>query len=70
MQCELVKKSVSAEVPFLLDETFTDDMGKLLTALIEEMLDTEIPFSQCEEGGKVCGYCEFCDICRRERKIA
>lgn len=72
MQCELVKampkKSDSAEVPFLLDETFTDDMGKLLTALIEEMLDTEIPFSQCEEGGKVCGYCDFCDICRRERK--
>ena len=32
------------------------------------MLDTEIPFSQCEEGGKVCGYCEFCDICRREKK--
>ena len=72
MQCELVKaspkKSDSAEVPFLLDETFTDDMEKLLTALIEEMLDTEIPFSQCEEGGKVCGYCEFCDICRREKK--
>lgn len=68
MQCELVKKSDSDEVPFLLDETFTDDMEKLLIALIEEMLDTEIPFSQCEEGGKVCGYCEFCDICRRERK--
>ena len=72
MQCELVKampkKSDSAEVPFLLDETFTDDMEKLLTALIEEMLDTDIPFSQCEEGSKVCGYCEFCDICRREKK--
>lgn len=73
MQFGLVKTHPSskgpAEEPFLLDETFTADMEKLLTALIKELLDTEIPFNQCEEKQNgLCGYCDFCEICRRERK--
>lgn len=72
MQFGLVKTLPSskgpAEEPFLLDETFTADMEKLLTALIEEMLDKESSFKQCEEGSDTCGYCDFCDICRRESK--
>lgn len=73
MQYGIVKTQPSpkgtVEVPFLLDETFVDDMEKLLTALIEEMLDTEIPFSQCEEKQNgPCSYCDFINICKRVKK--
>lgn len=72
MQYGIVKTRPSsndpAEMPFLLDETFINDMERLLSALIEEMLDTEIPFSQCKEGSDTCDYCDFKDICKREKR--
>lgn len=51
-------------VPFLDDATFIDDMEALLKAVIDEMLDTETPFTQTEDEKK-CRNCDFRGICRR-----
>ncbi len=51
-------------VPFLEDATFIDNMEEMLKAVVAEMLDTEIPFTQTEDEKK-CRNCDFQGICRR-----
>ena len=59
------KNDTDADTAFLDDSTFIHDMESMLKAVIDEMLDTEIPFVQAEDDKK-CGYCDFKLICKRE----
>ena len=59
------KNDADADTTFLDDSTFIHDMDSMLKAVIDEMLDTEIPFVQAEDDKK-CGYCDFKLICKRE----
>ena len=49
---------------FLEDSTFINDMESMLEAVVSEMLDPMIPFTQAEDDKK-CRYCEFKLICKR-----
>lgn len=51
-------------LPFLDDKTFIADMEAMLTAVVTEMLDTEVPFVQTEDEKK-CRNCDFKGICGR-----
>ena len=53
-------------VPFLEDDTFIDDMEKMLRAVVAEMLDTETPFVQTDDNSH-CLNCDFCAICKRNK---
>ena len=55
------------ETPFLSDDTFIDDMEALLKAVVNELLDKDIPFVQAEDDKK-CSYCDFKRICKRDKK--
>ena len=59
------KNDTDADSSFLDESTFIHDMESMLGAVIDEMLDTEIPFVQAEDDKK-CGYCDFKLICKRE----
>ena len=56
------EKDVNAN--FLGNDTFISDMEAMLEAVINEMLDPDIPFVQAEDDKK-CGYCDFRLICKR-----
>jgi ATP-dependent helicase/DNAse subunit B len=59
------KNDTDADTAFLDDSTFIHDMEAMLKEVIDEILDTEIPFVQAEDDKK-CGYCDFKLICKRE----
>lgn len=54
----------TADTNFLEDPTFIADMETMLKAVVEEMLDTNIPFVQAEDDKK-CEYCNYRVICKR-----
>ena len=58
------KDDADADTAFLEDDNFISDMEAMLEAVVNEMLDTEIPFVQAEDDKK-CRYCEFKLICKR-----
>ena len=58
------KNGANADPGFLEDPTFIADMEAMLKAVVNEMLDTNIPFVQAEDNKK-CGYCDFRVICKR-----
>lgn len=58
------KADTDADSSFLDDSTFITDMEAMLEAVVDEMLDPTIPFTQTTDDKK-CGYCEFKTICRR-----
>ena len=58
------KNDNDADVAFLEDDRFISDLEAMLEAVVDEMLDTEIPFEQAEDDKK-CSYCEFKLICKR-----
>ena len=58
------KDDADADINFLEDSTFINDMEAMLEAVVDEMLDTQIPFEQAEDDKK-CSYCEFKLICKR-----
>lgn len=59
--------SVETSDKFLSDATFIKDMESLLSALVEDMLNKDKPFVQCEEKSHVCSYCDFAAICKRDQ---
>ena len=59
------KDDKDADPNFLEDSSFVCDMEAMLEAVVNEMLDTEIPFVQAEDNKK-CSYCEFRLICKRK----
>ena len=58
------KNDTDADIAFLEDDRFIPDMEALLQAVVGEMLETAIPFTQAEDDKK-CSYCEFKLICKR-----
>jgi hypothetical protein len=58
------KDDADANNNFLEDITFITDMEAMLEAVVAEMLDTSIPFTQAEDDKK-CRYCDFKLICKR-----
>ena len=58
------KSDSDANSSFLEDATFINDMETMLEAVVDEMLNTEIPFVQAEDDKK-CSYCDFKLICKR-----
>ena len=54
----------NVDVDFLNDDHFISDMESMLRAVVDEMLDIEIPFKQATDDKK-CGYCDFKLICKR-----
>ena len=63
-QATAKKDDPNVDADFLGDATFIADMEAMLKAVIEEMLDTDIPFEQAEDDKK-CRYCDFKLICKR-----
>ena len=59
------KDDKDANPNFLEDSSFVCDMEAMLEAVVNEMLDTGIPFVQAEDDKK-CSYCEFRLICKRK----
>ena len=59
-----IKKDPDADTSFLDDPTVIADMETMLEAVVDEMLDTNIPFVQAEDDKK-CEYCVFRLICKR-----
>ena len=58
------KSDTDADTAFLEDANFIHDMEAMLAAVVDEMLNTNIPFVQAEDDKK-CSYCEFNMICKR-----
>ena len=58
------KDDADADTAFLEGDNFIPDMEAMLCAVVNEMLDTEIPFAQAEDDKK-CRYCDFKLICKR-----
>lgn len=58
------KDDADADNNFLEDNTFINDMEAMLEAVVSEMLDPRIPFTQAKDDKK-CRYCEFKLICKR-----
>ena len=59
------KDDKDTDPQFLEDSSFVCDMEAMLEAVVNEMLDTSIPFVQAEDVKK-CSYCEFRLICKRK----
>lgn len=57
-------KEKDETVPFLESDNFIEDMEKMLSAIVEEIMDTELPFVQTDDKEK-CKNCSFKEICRR-----
>ena len=62
----LIHSTKGKGIPFLEDDTFIDDMEKMLRAVVAEMFDTETPFVQTEDD-KHCSNCDFISICKRQK---
>ena len=58
------KDDADVNIAFLEGDNFIPDMEAMLEAVVNEMLDTEIPFVQADDDKK-CRYCEFKLICKR-----
>jgi CRISPR/Cas system-associated exonuclease Cas4 (RecB family) len=58
------KDDADANISFLDDSTFINDIEAMLEAVVDEMLDTAIPFTQTKDDKK-CSYCDFKLICKR-----
>ena len=58
------KEDTTADESFLSDPTFITDMESMLKAVVDEMLDTNIPFVQAEDDKK-CRHCDYSLICKR-----
>ena len=58
------KSDTDADSCFLEDDSFAHDMEAMLSAVVDEMQDKEIPFEQAQDDQK-CSYCEFKLICKR-----
>ena len=58
------KDDADADTTFLEGDNFIPDMEAMLKAVVGEMLDPSIPFTQAEDDKK-CRYCEFKLICKR-----
>lgn len=58
------RNDTDVDANFLEDQSFISDMEAMLKAVVNEMLDTNIPFVQTEDNKK-CGYCDFRLICKR-----
>ena len=58
------KDDADADTAFLEDDNFISDMEAMLEAVVNEMLETKIPFVQAEDDKK-CHYCDFKLICKR-----
>lgn len=58
------KEDSNADTSFLDDTSFIADMETMLGAVVDEMLDTNIPFTQAEDDKK-CEYCDYRLICKR-----
>ena len=58
------KKGNGTIIPFLENDTFIEDMEKLLSAIIEEITDTNVLFAQTDDDDQ-CKNCDFKEICRR-----
>ena len=63
-QATAKKDDQDVDATFLSEATFINDMEAMLKVVIEEMLDTSIPFEQAEDDKK-CRYCDFKLICKR-----
>ena len=63
-QVSAKKDEKDVDANFLGNDTFIGDMEAMLEAVINEMLDPDIPFVQAEDDKK-CGYCDFRLICKR-----
>ena len=61
-------RSIFEDIPDtkLIDDEKLDQFKVRLTALIEEILDLSRPFTGREENDKVCEYCNFKRLCRRQ----
>lgn len=60
-----LKKSQRGEsIPFLEGDSFIDDMENMLQAVVNEMFDPDIPFSQTDDNKK-CTNCDFKVMCKR-----
>ena len=59
-------KNDNSEAAFLSNASFVPDMEALLQAVVCEMLDPEIPFSQTDDDRR-CSYCTFRLICKRSQ---
>lgn len=51
-------------IPFLEDNNFINDMEEMLSAIVAEMLDATVPFTQTDDEKK-CRNCDFKVICKR-----
>ena len=58
------KDDADANTTFLEGDNFISDMEAMLKAVVSEMLDPAIPFTQAEDD-KRCRYCDFKLICKR-----
>ena len=58
------KEDTTADESFLSDPTFITNMESMLKAVVDEMLDTNIPFVQAEDDKK-CRHCDYSLICKR-----
>lgn len=58
------KTDTDTDNSFLDDATFISDMEAMLEAVVDEMLDPTVPFTQTDDEKK-CSYCEFRTICQR-----
>ena len=58
------KNDTDVDTAFLEGDRFIPDMEAMLEAVVDEMLDTAIPFTQAKDDKK-CSYCEFKLICKR-----
>ena len=63
----LTKAKKDNSVPFLEDSSFIDDMEAMLKAVVIEMLDMEIPFTQTHDEKK-CRNCDFKVMCKKVAK--
>ena len=61
------KKVNDVDPAFLSDDTFIEDMERMLKAVIDEIFDLETPFEQAKNDDH-CDYCEFDKICERGKK--
>ena len=63
-QATAKKDDTNVNADFLGDSTFIADMESMLQAVIKEMLDPDIPFTQAEDDKK-CKHCNYNLICKR-----
>lgn len=60
----LNRQKMKDGIPFLENDTFINDMEKMLCAVMEEIMNPEICFAQTDDPKK-CENCDFKEICQR-----